>query len=103
MGRRLLIVSETQGERDSVIRFLDQRGYEAVPESEARAVIEDCDRAGAGLSTIVALVEEWRCAAQSARSDSSWESNERSSVPRPDAAHVSRGVAKRRRADYGRP
>ena len=63
MGRRLLIVGETQGERDSVIRFLDQRGYEAVPESEARAVIEDCDCAGAGLSTIVALVEEWRCAA----------------------------------------
>ena len=64
MGRRLLIVGESRDERDSVIRFLAQHGCDAGPESETRAVIEGCDRAGPGLSTIVALVEEWRCAAR---------------------------------------
>jgi hypothetical protein len=63
MGRQLLVVGETRSDRDGVIRFLAQHGCEAVPESETRAVIEDCDRAGPGLATIVALVEEWRCTA----------------------------------------
>jgi hypothetical protein len=63
-GRRLLIVTETQDERDSVIRFLGEHGCQALPGRETRAVIEDCDRGEPGLSTLVALVEDWRCAAR---------------------------------------
>jgi len=62
-GRQLLIAVDTPPQRDSVIRFLSERGCDALPAGETRIAIEDCDKVTPGLSTIVALVEEWRCAA----------------------------------------
>ena len=60
--RSLLIhlAGGTQAAR--LVRFLEARDCAAHEQHGSRVVVDDCDRDSPGLATLVALVEEWRCA-----------------------------------------
>jgi hypothetical protein len=60
--RSLLINLADGAQAASLVRFLRARGCAARSEDGSQIVVEDCDRDSPGLATLVALVEEWRCA-----------------------------------------
>lgn len=63
-ARRLLIGLETRGQRDALIRFLEERRIEPRARDDTSLTIEDVDHVSPGLATIVAAAEEWRCRAR---------------------------------------
>jgi hypothetical protein len=63
-GRRLLIHVESRAEQEDLVRFLRTRGCSVGVKSETTVTIDGGDQAAPGLTTLVALVEEWRCAAR---------------------------------------
>lgn len=50
------------GQASGLVRFLERRHCAARREGESRVVVEDWVRDSPGLATLVALVDEWRCA-----------------------------------------
>jgi hypothetical protein len=60
--RRLVIHLDDGARPDRLVGFLESRGSRARREEGARVVVDDCDRDSPGLATLVALVDEWRCA-----------------------------------------
>ena len=67
-ARTLLISVETEALRESLHRFLCKRGCTTEPDGElaVAVAVADCGGASPALSTLVALVEDWRCAARAA-------------------------------------
>ena len=63
---RLLVHVETGELRDSLRRFLSKHGCVAEADGELCVAVADCGGASPPLSTLVALVEEWRTAAGAA-------------------------------------
>lgn len=62
--RRLLVRLDAAGQREALLRFLHKRGCEgAAADGATDVAVDDCDHAQPGVATLVALVEEWRCAA----------------------------------------
>lgn len=61
--QRSLLVDLADGAQAArLVRFLEARGCVAHPQDDSRVVVDDCERDSPGLATLVALVEEWRCA-----------------------------------------
>ncbi len=60
--RSLLIHLADGSQAAKLVRFLEGRECAAHRQRECQVIIDDCDRDSPGLATLVALVEEWRCA-----------------------------------------